>query len=41
VHTGVHLLDDYIAQHYQWVKTFGEMTVLERKQELAANRPAD
>jgi hypothetical protein len=31
VHTGVHLLDIYIAQHYQWVKTFGEMTILERR----------
>src|ERR1700761_7198226 len=30
VHTGVHLLDDYIAQHYRLVKTFGEMTVLQR-----------
>ncbi|HEV2578221.1 MAG TPA: hypothetical protein VGU25_13515 [Acidobacteriaceae bacterium] len=31
VHTGVHLLDNYIAQHYQWVKTFGEMTILQRR----------
>jgi hypothetical protein len=30
VHTGVHLLDVYIAQHYRLVKTFGEMTILER-----------
>ncbi len=30
LHTGVHLLDDYIAQNYRWVKTFGEMRVLER-----------
>jgi hypothetical protein len=30
VHTGVHLLDDYIAQNYRWVKTFGKMRVLER-----------
>ena len=30
VHTGVHLLDEYIAQNYQWVKTFGKMTVLQR-----------
>jgi hypothetical protein len=30
VHTGVHLLDDYIKQHYRWVKTFGEMAILER-----------
>jgi hypothetical protein len=31
VHTGVHLLDDYIAQDYRWVKTFGEMRVLARR----------
>lgn len=31
VHTGVHLLDDYIVGHYQPVKRFGEMTVLERR----------
>jgi hypothetical protein len=33
VHTGVHLLDDYIAQSYRWVRTFGEMRVLERKRQ--------
>jgi len=30
VHTGVHLLDDYIAQDYRRVQTFGKMRVLER-----------
>jgi hypothetical protein len=30
VHTGVHLLDNYIAQNYRWVKTFGKMSVLQR-----------
>jgi hypothetical protein len=41
VHTGVHLLDNYIAQHYEWVKTFGEMTVLQRRPGLAANQSKD
>jgi hypothetical protein len=30
VHTGVHLLDNYIGQRYRLVKTFGEMTILQR-----------
>ena len=30
VHTGVHLLDNYIAQNYRWVETFGKMSVLQR-----------
>jgi len=30
VHTGVHLLDDYIAQNYKRVTTFGKLTVLQR-----------
>jgi hypothetical protein len=30
VHTGVHLLDDYISQSYRPVKTFGEMEILQR-----------
>jgi hypothetical protein len=41
VHTGVHLLDHYIAQHYRWVKTFGEMTVLERRSDQTGNESAD
>jgi hypothetical protein len=31
VSTGVHLLDDYIAAHYTSVRTFGELTILERR----------
>jgi hypothetical protein len=30
VHSGVHLLDDYIAHNYQWIKSFGKMRVLQR-----------
>src|ERR1700761_242740 len=39
VHTGVHLLDDYIAQHYRLVKTFGEMTVLQRIPDTLTGEP--
>jgi hypothetical protein len=31
ISTGVHLLDDYIASHYQPVQTFGKMAVLKRR----------
>lgn len=31
VNTGVHLLDDYIRQHYGFADRFGEMTILKRK----------
>ena len=30
VHTGVHLLDDYIAAHYKTVEQYGELTILQR-----------
>ena len=32
VHTGVHLMDDYIAAHYRTVQQYGEMTILQRRQ---------
>lgn len=31
VHTGVHLLDDYIAAHYRVVQQYGELTILHRQ----------
>jgi hypothetical protein len=31
VHTGVHLLDDYIAAHYKEVQKYGELTILQRQ----------
>jgi hypothetical protein len=30
VSTGVHLLDDYIAEHYVVVQKYGELTILKR-----------
>jgi hypothetical protein len=31
VHTGVHLLDNYIAAHYKAVQQYGELTILQRQ----------
>ncbi len=31
VHTGVHLLDDYIAAHYKAVQQYGKLTTLQRQ----------
>ena len=41
VSTGVHLLDDYIAEHYEQVEKFGVVTILKRRspEEVMSNMP--